>query len=84
VNHFSTHASGAQATTPKINRGTLVQLPISLPPLAEQHRIVAKVEELMGLCSQLTRQLTTTKNESYYLLEAVLREALASGLSPSM
>ena len=49
---------------------------IPLPPLAEQHRIVAKVDELMALCDQLEAQLTTTEADSRRLLEAVLHEAL--------
>jgi restriction endonuclease S subunit len=70
--YFSTHASGAQATMPKINQGVLVKLPIPLAPLAEQNRIVAKVAELMALCDQLEAQLTTTQSEKRSLLEAVL------------
>ncbi|MFB1488301.1 MULTISPECIES: restriction endonuclease subunit S [unclassified Thiocapsa] len=73
---LSENASGAQATMPKINQSTLVSLPIPIPPLAEQHRIVAKVDELMAVCDQLEAQLTATQTDSRRLLEAVLREAL--------
>jgi type I restriction enzyme S subunit len=54
--------------------------PLPLPPLVEQRRIVAKVEELMALCDQLEAQLTTTEADSRRLLEAVLHEALAPAL----
>jgi type I restriction enzyme S subunit len=50
---------------------------IPLPPLTEQHRIVAKVDELMALCDQLETQLTSTAADSHRLLEAVLHEALS-------
>ena len=54
----------------------LKAIPVPLPPLAEQHRIVAKVDELMALCDQLEAQLTITQTDSRRLLEAVLETAL--------
>jgi len=47
-----------------------------IPPLAEQHRIVAKVDELMALCDQLEQQLSQAGQQRRRLLEAVLAEAL--------
>jgi type I restriction enzyme S subunit len=67
----------APATAQKnINLEILNAVLIPLPPLAEQHRIVAKVDELMALCDQLEAQLSTTQTDSRRLLEAVLEAAL--------
>lgn len=41
---------------PKINQTELNEIMVSVPPLAEQKRIVAKVDELMALCDQLDAQ----------------------------
>lgn len=49
---------------------------IAVPPLAEQHRIVAKVNELMTLCDQLEASLIIGEQTRSKLLEAVLHEAL--------
>jgi type I restriction enzyme, S subunit len=48
-----------------------------VPPLAEQHRIVAKVDELMALCDRLEASLSTGDETRRGLLDALLHEALA-------
>ena len=65
------------AGQPNVNGQTLGKMLIPLPPLAEQHRIVAKVDELMALCDRLEASLAATEADSRRLLEAVLHEALA-------
>ena len=71
--------SAAKQTTnlASINMRQVRNCPLPFPPLAEQRRIVAKVDELMALCDQLEAQLTTTQADSRRLLEAVLDAALA-------
>lgn len=61
---------------PNISLTNAREFPIPVPPLAEQHRIVAKVNGLMALCDQLEDQLTTSQADSTALLEAVLDEAI--------
>ncbi|MDE2676432.1 MAG: restriction endonuclease subunit S [Gemmatimonadota bacterium] len=51
--------------------------PVPLPPLAEQHRIVAKVDELMALCDRLETALAATDRCRSRLLESLLHDALA-------
>jgi type I restriction enzyme, S subunit len=62
----------------KVSQDQIGRVVIALPPLAKQHRIVAKVDELMALCDRLETQLTTTQTESRRLVEAVLAEALTA------
>jgi type I restriction enzyme S subunit len=62
--------------TCKLLTDDLFGVPLPIPPLAEQGRIVAKVEELMGICDKLEAQLATAQTESRRLLKAVLHEAL--------
>jgi len=53
---------------------------VPLPPLAEQKRIVAKVDELMVVCDQLETNLTRADTTRQLLLEALLHEALAPAI----
>lgn len=50
---------------------------LPLPSLAIQHRIVAKVHQLMALCNQLEATIVTQQQTTSRLLDALIAEALA-------
>ena len=50
--------------------------PFPFPPLPEQHRIVAKVDELMALCDQLTNRLKVSRERSGQYATAATQSAL--------
>jgi type I restriction enzyme S subunit len=47
---------------PTLNVGLLRRLPVPTPPLAEQHRIVAKVDELMGVLDNFEQRLANQRD----------------------
>ena len=51
--YYQKAASGTSESMPKINQGTVRNTLVPLPPLAEQKRIVARLEELLPLCERL-------------------------------
>ncbi|MGU5866129.1 restriction endonuclease subunit S [Aeromonas caviae] len=66
-------AGGAQ---PNLNVGKISTTVIPIPPIAEQHRIVTKVEELMSLCDQLSARLQASQTTQLHLAEALVEGAL--------
>jgi type I restriction enzyme S subunit len=63
---------------PTLNVGLIEQTPIPVPPLAEQRRIVAKVDELMALVDALETQLATARTAATALLAAAFAELTAT------
>jgi type I restriction enzyme S subunit len=59
---------------PKMNQAKMNSIPIALPPLSEQRRIVAKVDQLMALVDALETQLAASRVKGQKLLEAVVGE----------
>ena len=65
----------------ELNLSAVTQLVVPVPPLAEQHRIVAKVDELMILCDQLEQQQADSIGAHRVVVETLLA-TLARAASP--
>lgn len=62
------------STNDNISMGDIRGFTVPLPPLAEQRRIAAKVEQLMALVDALELQLATSRATAENLLAAVVAE----------
>lgn len=60
------------STNDNISMRDIKGFDVPLPPLAEQHRIVAKVDELMGLCDALEAQAEDSLKAHQTLVETCL------------
>jgi len=61
---------------PGLNRNEANILTVAVPPSEEQHRIVAKVDELMALCEQLKAHLTDAQTTKLQLTDAIVEQAV--------
>ena len=71
---------------PRVGTDTMINLLVPIPPLAEQKRIVAKIEELMPLVEQYAAASTklNTLNASFpeMMKKSILQEAVQGKLVP--
>jgi len=65
-----------------LNKKTLSALPVAVPPLAEQKRIVAKIDELMSLCDELNEKKQRRDN-THKTLQSSTFNTLATANTPA-
>ena len=58
------------------------RLPFPLPPLAEQHRIVAEVERRLSVVGELGKQVEAALGRAERLRQAILKRAFEGRLAP--
>ena len=56
--------------------GKIRVIAVPLPPIEEQHRIVAKVDELMALCDALKARLADAQTTQLHLADAIVEQAV--------
>ncbi|EGR0377793.1 restriction endonuclease subunit S [Vibrio cholerae] len=61
-----------QMAQPKLSLNSIKHTLIPIPSIEEQHRIVAKVDELMALCDQLEQQTEASLDAHQVLVETLL------------
>ena len=59
-----------------VSLGFLRNYPFPLPPLAEQHRIVTKVNELMTHCDTLKARLAAAQTTQHHLADTIVEQAV--------
>ncbi|MCE1242258.1 restriction endonuclease subunit S [Oryzomicrobium sp.] len=76
INAISLEPYVTGTAQPKMNQAKMNGIVVAIPPLAEQHRIVAKVDELMALCDQLKSRLSDAQTTQLHLADALVERAI--------
>ncbi|VVB62828.1 Type I restriction modification DNA specificity domain protein [uncultured archaeon] len=81
LNYFEYHGYVTGTTRLKLNQAPMRQIPIPLPPLPEQHRIVTRIEELFSHLDAGVQALQKAKAQLQRYRQAVLKAAVEGRLT---
>ena len=68
---------GGSGLQPNLKMSDVTTLLVPIPPAEEQHRIVAKIDQLMALCDQLKARLNQARQVHEHLANALVEQAVA-------
>jgi type I restriction enzyme S subunit len=74
INQFSDLVTGI--TRQRVNLTKIRNLVVPIPPLDEQKRIVAKINQLMSLCDKLEEKIMLAQSDSDVLMEVAVNHLL--------
>ena len=75
-------ALGDGSNVPQINHDDIQPVVVSLPPLAEQHRIVAEVERRLSVAQQAEAAVDANLARAERLRQSILKQAFSGKLVP--
>ena len=79
--YFRDNATGTAGNMPKINQQTVLNAPVAIPPLPEQHEIVRRVEELFAYADQIEKRVEEARSRAKHLTQSILAKAFCGELT---
>jgi type I restriction enzyme S subunit len=70
--YYLHHASGTSSSMKNISRQVMLEVPIAVPPAAEQQRIVAKVDQLMAMLDDLEQRQEKKRSAAIHVSKVSL------------
>jgi type I restriction enzyme S subunit len=78
--YFRQNATGTAGNMPKINQGTVMNAPISIPLIEEQQEIVKRVKELFEKADRIEERYKKAKSFTDKLTQSILNKAFKGEL----
>ncbi len=78
----ATRRIGSGNNQPALNKSRVQELLIPLPPIAEQHRIVAEVERRLSVIQQAESTVEANLTRAERLCQSILKQAFSGNLVP--
>lgn len=78
--YFRMNATGTAGNMPKINQGTVMNAPISLPSIEEQKEIIRRVEEFYKIVDRIEARYQKARTYTDRLTQSILAKAFRGEL----
>jgi type I restriction enzyme S subunit len=69
--------TGTSGTMPKISKGIVENIPVIVPPIDIQNRVVSYIQALFAICDQLKSHLKDAQTTQLRLADTLTDNALA-------